>query len=80
MNSTINYDSMLFTVNEVAEIMRTNKQYVYKLIKSNQLIAIKLGSYKVRRETLCNFFASNEGKDLTDPFNIKPISFAGGDC
>lgn len=80
MNSTINYDSMLFTVNEVAEIMHTNKQYVYKLIKSNQLIVIKLGSYKVRRETLCNFFASNDGKDLTDPFNIKPISFAGGDC
>lgn len=80
MNSTINYDSMLFTVNEVAEIMHTNKQYVYKLIKSNQLIVIKLGSYKVRRETLCNFFASNDGKDLTDPLNIKPISFAGGDC
>lgn len=75
-----NYDSMLYTVSEVAKIMHTNKQYVYNLINSNQLPAIKLGSLKVRHETLCNFFKANEGKDLTDPFNIKPISYAGGEC
>ncbi len=75
-----NYDSMLYTVSEVAKIMHTNKQYVYNLISSNQLPAIKLGSLKVRHETLCNFFKANEGKDLTDPFNIKPISYAGGEC
>lgn len=75
-----NYDSMLYTVSEVAKIMHTNKQYVYNLISSNQLPAIKLGSLKVRHETLCNFFKENEGKDLTDPFNIKPISYAGGEC
>lgn len=51
-----NYDSMLYTVSEVAKIMHTNKQYVYNLISSNQLPAIKLGSLKVRHETLCNFF------------------------
>lgn len=75
-----NYDSMLYTVSEVAKIMHTNKQYVYNLISSNQLPAIKLGSLKIRHETLCNFFKANEGKDLTDPFNIKPISYAGGEC
>lgn len=75
-----NYDSMLYTVSEVAKIMHTNKQYVYNLISSNQLPAIKLGSLKVRHDTLCNFFKANEGKDLTDPFNIKPISYAGGEC
>lgn len=80
MNSTTNYDSMLYTVNEMAKIMHTNKQYVYKLIGSNQLPAIKLGSLKVRHDTLCNFFKVNEGKDLTDPFNIKPISYVGGEC
>jgi excisionase family DNA binding protein len=80
MNSTTNYDSMLYTVSEVAKIMHTNKQYVYNLISSNQLPAIKLGSLKVRHETLCNFFKANEGKDLTDPFNIKPISYVGGEC
>lgn len=77
---TINNVTMLYTVNEVAKIMHTNAAYVYKLIKSQRLVAIKLGSYKIRRETLDNFFATNEGYDLTDPYNVKPYEIEGGDC
>jgi hypothetical protein len=34
---------------------------------------MKLGQYKVRRETLENFLKEYEGYDLTDPFNIMPL-------
>ena len=78
--STIVNEKMLYNVKEVAEIMQTNTAYVYKLIKSKKLLAIKLGSYKVRCETLNNFFAANEGNDLTDPFTIKPYFVTGGAC
>jgi len=40
------------------------------LRKSGLLPFLKLGQYKVRRESLLAFIANYEGKDLTDPFNI----------
>lgn len=56
---------MLLTVKQVSEIIHTNKTYVYALIRSGLLPALKLGSYKVRRETLEKFLVENEGKELT---------------
>lgn len=67
-------DKMVYTVKEVSEIIHTNPSYVYSLIKSGLLPALKLGSYKIRKSTLLNFLENNEGKDLTNPFNIKPLS------
>lgn len=71
MNNTV-----VYTVKEVAEKIHTNPAYVYSLIKSGRLPALKLGSYKVRETALSNFLEENEGKDLSDPFNIKPIECA----
>lgn len=65
---------MLFTVKEVAEIMKTNKSFVYKLISQGKLPVIKLGAYKIRRETLEEFFETYEGYDVTDPEDIKPLA------
>lgn len=76
----MNNNITLYTVSEVAKIIRTNKAYVYSLIKSKKLPAITLGSKKVRHEALYNFLAENEGNDLTDPFNVKPYDVTGGDC
>lgn len=67
-------DKILYTVKEVSEIIHTNPAYVYLLIKSGLLPALKLGSYKIQRSTLLKFLDDNEGNDLTDPFNIKPLS------
>lgn len=64
---------MLYTVKEVSKIMRTNPTYVYKLIASGKLPAIKLGSYKVRKESLQHFLEQYEGYDLTDPRKEKAI-------
>jgi excisionase family DNA binding protein len=45
----------LYRVSEVAEILQTNVNFVYKLIKEKQLPAIKLGAAKVRGRDLESF-------------------------
>ena len=64
---------MLYTVKETAEILKTNVDYVHKLRKAGLLPFIKLGSYKVRKKALEQFLKDNEGKDMTDPCNIKEL-------
>ena len=65
-----NIETILYTVKEVAELLKTNVDYIHKLRKSGLLPFLKFGQYKVRRESLLAFLANYEGKDLTDPFNI----------
>lgn len=61
---------ILYTVKEVSQIIHTNQAYVYSLIKAGLPPALKLGSYKIRKEALEQFLAKSEGKDLTDPYHI----------
>lgn len=65
---------VLYTVKEVSAILHTNTTYVYELIKVGLLPALKLGSLKIRHQSLMDFINNNEGKDLTDPHNIKSLS------
>ena len=65
---------MLYTVKEVSEILKTNISYVHALRKAGLLPFIKLGTYKVRKETLEEFLAKYENYDLTDPMRIKPLT------
>ena len=60
---------MVYTVDEVAEILRCAPNYVRKLIKSGQLKCMKLGHIKVRKSTLEEFLEKYEGYDMTDPAN-----------
>lgn len=60
-------EKLIYTVKEVSEIIHTNPTYVYSLINNGLLPAIKLGSYKIRCETLSNFLEKYEGCDLTNP-------------
>ena len=66
-------NDILYTVPEVAKLIKTNKSYVYTLIKLGLLPALKLGSLKVRRTSLLEFLERFEGKDLTDLGNIKDL-------
>ena len=66
-------EKLLYTVSEVAEILKCNVNYVHKLRKAGLLPFIKLGQYKCRATALENFLAAYEGKDLTDPENIKDL-------
>jgi len=61
---------LVYTVKEVSELIHTNPAYVYSLIKAGLLPALKLGSYKVRKDTLNRFLEEFEGKDLTNPNDV----------
>lgn len=61
---------MLYTMKEVSEILKTNVTYVHRLRKAGLLPCIKLGTYKVRKETLEAFLEKYEGHDLTEPERI----------
>ncbi len=63
-------DKLVYTVKEVSQIIHTNQSYVYMLINAGLLPALKLGSYKIRRESLLKFLAEYEGKDLTRPYEF----------
>lgn len=65
---------ILYTVTEVSKLIKTNPAYVYELIRAGLLPVLKLGSYKVRKTALMSFLKRNEGKDLTDPFNVSDLS------
>lgn len=64
---------ILYTVPEVAKLLKTNTGYVHKLRKSGKLPFIKIGQYKCRKEALENFLITYEGQDVTDPENVRPI-------
>ena len=67
--------NVLYTVKEVAELLKTNVDYVHKLRKSGILPFLKLGQYKVRKEALQDFLKKYEGKDLTNPFDVKELEY-----
>lgn len=67
-------EEMLYTVEEVAEILKTNVNYVYSLRKAGLLRFLKIGRLKCRRSTLEAFLAEYEGKDLTDPYDVKELA------
>lgn len=71
-------DKLVFTVKEVSEIIHTNQSYVYTLIKAGLLPALKLGSYKIRRETLLKFLEEYEGYDLTKPLEFVYNNYVEG--
>ena len=66
-------EPILYTVPEIAKLLKTNADYVHKLRKAGLLPFLKLGQYKCRREALEKFLAENEGKDLTNPEEIKKL-------
>lgn len=64
---------MLYTVSEVAKILKTNTNFVYRLHNAGVLKFLKLGSLKCRKATLEEFLAKYEGMDVSDPNNIKAL-------
>ena len=67
-------EDMLYTVPEVAAILKTNTDYVYKLRNSGLLRFIKVGQWKCRKVTLEAFLEKYDGMDITDPCDIKSLT------
>lgn len=72
-------EDILYTVSEVAKLIKCNTNYVYGLIRKGFLPALKLGSYKVRRAALLEFLEKYEGKDLTNLNNVVDLCKRGND-
>lgn len=64
-------EDMVYTVQEVAEILKTNVDYVYKLQRAGLLRFMKMGRLKCRKSTLEEFLAKYDGMDISDPFNVQ---------
>lgn len=67
-------EEYLYTVEEVATILKVNKNAVYDLIRKGILIALKLGRLKITKGTLIRFLRDYDGKDLSDLDNIKELN------
>lgn len=69
----MNDTTYVYTVAEVAKILRINVNKVYELINEGLLNGLKLGSMKVTRFELIRFLKEMNGKDLSDLNNIKTL-------
>lgn len=70
-------EDMLYTVSEVANILKTNVDFVYKLQKAGLIRFMKIGRLKCRKATLEEFLKKYDGCDISDPFNIRRLD---GEC
>lgn len=66
-------EEMLYTVPEVARILKTNVDYVYKLQKAGLIRFMKIGRLKCRKSTLEEFLKKYDGCDISDPFNVQEL-------
>ena len=66
-------EEMLYTVPEVAAILKTNVDYVYKLQRAGLIRFMKIGRLKCRKSTLEQFLEKYDGCDISDPFNVQKI-------
>ena len=64
-------EDLVYTVQEVAEILKTSVDYVYKLQRAGLLRFMKIGRLKCRKSTLEEFLAKYDGMDISDPFNVR---------
>ncbi len=51
---------MLYTVSEVAKLLKVNRNFVYDIIKKGELRAIRIGSIKIKHEDLESYINERE--------------------
>ena len=59
-------DNILYTISEVATLLKVNRNFVYSLINNGYLLSIKLGSRKVTRKSLLAFLDKYDGNPEFD--------------
>lgn len=62
-------ETLIYTVKEVAKLLHTSPNYIYKLVENGYLPAIKIGSVKILKASLEKFLQDYEGKDLSTIMN-----------
>ena len=66
-------NEILYTTAEVAKLLKTKPEQVYKLMNAGLLPYLIIGRRKVRASALEEFLARYEGYDVTDPNNVHRI-------
>lgn len=61
---------VVYTIQELADVLKTSRRTATQLVKSGLIHAIKIGSTKVPAKEVDRFLEANVGKDLTDPYNV----------
>ena len=64
-------DELLYTITEVAGLLKVNRNYVYSLINKGHLRSIKLGCRKVTRKSLMQVLDEYDGLDLDEVMAVK---------
>ncbi len=67
------FTNRLLTVNEVANVLRVSNMTVYRLVKSGQISAIRVGkNYRIKESDVSDYLSRGttqperpEGRDLT---------------
>ena len=49
----------LYTVTEVAKLLKVNRNFVYDLIRKGELEAVRIGSIKVRKDAVELYIDNN---------------------
>ena len=60
-----------YTINEVAKLLKVNRNYVYALINGGYIRSIKLGCRKITRKALLEFLDKYDGIGFDENINIK---------
>lgn len=63
----------VYTVKEVAQLLKVNVNTVHKFRKSGMLKFMKIGSFKVRESSLEDFLKKYDGYDVSDPENVREL-------
>lgn len=65
----------LLTTTDITKILKCGRQTVKGYMIVGLIPEIKVGTHmKVRRLAVEDFMKSCDGKDLTDPYNVKPYN------
>lgn len=75
-------DEIVYSVSDAANLLKVGKNRIYDLIHAGLLPVLKIGGWKIRKQSLENFLEQYEGCDLTDPYNVKQVcqmDFEGDD-
>ena len=72
---------MLYTVSEVATLLKVNRNFVYDEIKKGNLEAVRIGSIKVKKESLIKYINSKADTSFSIPSIVTSIDeYAFRDC
>ena len=63
----------LYTIKEVSKLLKCSINRVHDLRRSGLLKCLKVGNYKVTKASLNEFLSKYDGKDVTNPYDIKEL-------